>query len=836
MNVPQWIVSGEIKIYVGTFLMPTLAYSLFILVVHFTKDVENRKAWKSFLVAIAIPIGWYILSLVVIPFWKPVGRDFSMHFGLILIITGNLIFLFFLVRAILILTMKKSKSWQKYQLVWKIPISLIFPIIGLLLNNSMLSSGLSSAESGIFGNFHNHWFYILAVLNGLFICLPNIEQKIPRLLLFIGRSVTFAYTFYFFLVFLPFLPLSVTAIVGFGVGFLILAPQVLFFLQINELSKDYKFLKLQFSNFTLRSISILGFLVIPLFITIKYCNDRNTLNETLDYIYSPDYSKEYNLDKASLQSSLSWIKTQKDNRNSGIFGSKQPYLSSYFNWIVLDNLTLSDAKINTIESIFNGKTSFNLRKENILNKDVEITNISTKSTYDTAQKAWKSWVNLEITNNSTSAFPEYATTIKLPNGAWISDYYLYIGDRKEMGILAEKKTAMWVFSNIRGGNRDPGILYYLTGNKVAFRVFPFTKAEVRKTGFEILHKTPIQFMIDDYQVNLGDSLLRKNGKTENDHAIYLSNLDKHNLKKVTREPYFHYIIDATDKNNVWEYTNRIENLNKKYPNLANNAKVSFVTTYVTKSSGNTFWKSEFENQNFEGGYYIDRGIKSALYDSYKSQTATYPVIIAVTDDIQEAIFTKDFSDWQFTFPETDLFYHLNESENLAPHSLITNPIQIAADTNVFPFKHTTLAYKLNDDRTEYISDNENASIILKQDVFNLNTSEIKEKDWNSALSMQAKWRSQVLHPETADEAWLNLVKYSFISKIMSPVTSYLAVENEAQKAILKKKQEEVLSGNRSLDLDENSQRMSEPSLIVLAILLVLMLWRRQRKNKKVVTP
>ena len=83
--------------------------------------------------------------------------------------------------------------------------------------------------------------------------------------------------------------------------------------------------------------------------------------------------------------------------------------------------------------------------------------------------------------------------------------------------------------------------------------------------------------------------------------------------------------------------------------------------------------------------------------------------------------------------------------------------------------------------------------------------------------------SQTIHPETSDKEWLNMVKYSFISKVMTSVTSYLVVENEAQKAILKKKQEQVLSGNKSLDLNEDTQRMSEPSLWVLAILLGLVL-------------
>ena len=67
---------------------------------------------------------------------------------------------------------------------------------------------------------------------------------------------------------------------------------------------------------------------------------------------------------------------------------------------------------------------------------------------------------------------------------------------------------------------------------------------------------------------------------------------------------------------------------------------------------------------------------------------------------------------------------------------------------------------------------------------------------------------------------------------MTPVTSYIVVENEAQKAILKKKQEQVLSSNKSLDVGEDAQRMSEPSLIILFILLgLIMIIRETRKYK-----
>ena len=121
---------------------------------------------------------------------------------------------------------------------------------------------------------------------------------------------------------------------------------------------------------------------------------------------------------------------------------------------------------------------------------------------------------------------------------------------------------------------------------------------------------------------------------------------------------------------------------------------------------------------------------------------------------------------------------------------------------------------------------------MKGDRVDVNETRIKEKNWQSALVMQGQWKLQILHPENSDQEWLRLVKHSFISKVMTPVTSYLVVENEAQKAMLKKKQEQVLSGNKSLDLGEDAQRMNEPSLIILAVFLgLIILYREKRKRQ-----
>jgi hypothetical protein len=837
-SIPQWMVSGNIFLYVGTFLMPTLAYSLFVLISHFTPESKEHKAWINFIIAIGIPIAGYLFTQIILPLWQPFDRNFSVHAMVILVITATLVFLFFLIRGVFILATKKEEAWKKYQLAWKIPIAIVLPLIGLAVNNGHLFNNFGPSDSGIFGDFNNAWFYILAIVNGILVCLPNLENKLYRLLVFIGRNITFVYTFYFFLVFLPFLPLSVIAIIAVGTGFLMLTPLLLFVIHINELTKDFTYLKKQFSKKLSIGISLLGFLVIPAFITTTYLKDKSVLNETLSYLYSPDYSNKYDIDKSSLQKTLNVIKKHKDHRDSrgGIFGNGIPYLSSYFNWLVMDNLTLSDSKISTIEKIFFGTPSFELRPKNIQNDNVQISNISTNSTYDKTQNAWKSWVDLEITNKSGNTwFSEYTTTIDLPEGCWISDYYLYVGEVKELGILAEKKSAMWIFSQIRNENRDPGILYYLTGNKVAFGVFPFAKDEVRKTGIEFIHKEPVTLNIDSNIIELGNKEETIYEKIETENLAYFSAQQKQKLNSVKREPYFHFLVNASknQNSNSTDFIKRIEQILAENEPLSENAKVSFVNSYVTTTTIDKDWKEQFKNQTFEGGFYLDRAIRTTLYSAYQDKSKAYPLIVVVTDSIQNAVLDKDFADLKFTFPESDLFFNLDKKGNLREHSLTENPIkELPEILRECMFCETVLEYKLSDNSIAYLPNNNEPSIILKKDIFDVSESEIKEKNWQSALTMQSQWTSQILHPEISDKNWFNMVKYSFISKVMTPVTSYLVVENEAQKAMLKNKQEQALSGNKSLDLGEDTQRMSEPSLILLTILLGLAIWYRKKRKRQ----
>lgn len=832
-SVPQWMLSGETMFYVGTFLMPTLAYSLFVLVIHFTPENKLKSPWESFGFALCVPILFYLVAQLIVPLFRNLETDYYNHF-IIIFIAGTLFFLFFLIRGIFILIQKKSDFFRKYQLVWKVLFAIVLPIVGLLVNAGIFSFNFSSSsERGIFGDFGGFWFWFLAIFNGLLLCIPNINNRNIRLILFVLRSITFAFTFYFFIVFLPFLPLSVVAIIAIGCGFLMLSPLILFVFHISQLAEDFSFLKINFSKNLLKTIAVIGFLVIPITITIKYLNDKKILNQTLEFLYTPDYSKKYDIDKQSLRKTINIVASYKNNRDMFSNNSNIPYLTSYFNWLVLDNLTLSDAKIANIEKVFFGKSSGDFFVNTREKDKVAISNISTKSTFDSSQKTWRTWINFEMTDfTNDGGTHEFSTTFNLPDGCFVSDYYLMIGNRKEFGILAEKKSAMWIYNQITSENRDPGILHYLTGNKIAFKVFPFVTNEKRTTGIEFLHKEPLKITIENQEIQLGNvNENYQNISFENQFVKYVSAQEKKSLKPIKRNPYFVFLLDASERkaNKKDTFIYQIENLKKQYPELVKNSQTYFVNTYSNIYPLN----DKTVTQKFEGGYFLDRAIRTELVKSYEKSNNKFPIFISVTDSIQNAVLDKDFADLEFTFPDNKLFYHLGNDGNLSSFSLMQNPKNLIENNSKIILDNEVFPYKIGN-KTYYLENNNEPSLILKASQFALADDEIKEKNWNSAILMQGKHLSGILHPEVENEDWISSVKHSFKAKIMMPATSYLALENEAQKAVLKRKQEQILNSNKSLDAgEEEMQQMSEPELIVVGVLILIFVAFQEYRKRKI---
>lgn len=833
-DIPNWMVSDNILLYGGTFLMPTLAFSLFIIIVKVTPGDKSHNTLFNFFGALAVPILFFLFYHLGMSLWRVIDIGFNEHFFIITFITGTVVFLFFLVRTIYILAIRKGEALAKYRLAWKIPITIALPLIGLCVNGGAIPVlGEKIEHGGIFGDFSNPWFFILAILNGILLCLPSLSGRRYRLALFFARAVTFSFTFYFFLVFLPFLPLSVIAIIAIGVGFLMLAPLMLFIVHVRDLYSDYTFLQGSFSKAIRFTALFGGLLVLPACVTAAYIHDRFTLNEALAHVYEPDYSKAYDIDENSLANTLDLVKVYKDRGAAFDFleSRKLPYLTSYFNWIVLDNMTLSDSKMQTIEKIFFGHSNVHVwNNDNGERDDVTISDLKHASKYDPAKQQWESTIDLELTNHQGD-MAEYETTLYLPDGCWINDYYLYVGDRKEKGTLAEKKAATWVYSQITNENRDPGILFYTGGNRVAFKVFPFADKEVRKTGISFIHKEPVKLNIDGRDVQLGEAGVAHAPKVvEANNTTYIPAAEKAKLKKVKRRPYLHFIVDVS-KGEKKDVESIEASMKKIIAESRYNSQpvVSFGNAYYSVTmSEKEDWKDVYARQDFRGGFFAEKAIRKVLYDSYNNTTDSFPVIILVSEFYENAIINKDFSDMKFAFPDNDVFYW-SGPKGFKAFSLMEAP-HTPIDSAVIPHKEV-LAWEKGGKVQRYMRNDSLPEITLTGDV-TVKDESIKPHDWQTGLAMQGEYLSQVLHPETTADTWLPQIRHSFASGIMSPHTSYMVVENEAQKAVLKKKQDLVLSGNPSLDIGEETQSMDEPGLIMLLGLFALFLVFRKKLQRR----
>lgn len=835
-RIPNWMLGSEGFFYVGTFLMPTLAYSLFILVYHSTPKGEDHRAGLNFILALLVPFSWYIFLTTILPLWQPVDRRFTEHAVIIFIIAGTVLFLFFLVRLIYILSLKRIELFRKYQMYWKVPITIIFPLLGLALNNGHLNGNAWLGEN-IFGNFNHFAFYALAVLNGLVLCLPNRGNEAYRLGLFIARSSTFAYTLYFFLVFLPFLPLAVVAILAVGLGFLMLTPLALFVLHIAELHADYKYLQSRLPRPLLRTIAISALLILPLAVTFNYLNHRRHLHRALDFVYHTDYEqKDEHINRRALARTLETIREHKDRGRGFDLGIKTPFLSSYYNWLVLDNLMLSNSKIQQLERIFFGQASFNISSESFDNEDVKITDLQTRSDWDEKEQVWRSWIDLELTNIKADRWmAEYATEIELPEACWISDYYLYVGDRKEIGMLTEKKSAMWVFDQIRNENRDPGLLHYLSGNRVAFRVFPFAEQEVRRTGIEFIHRSPVEIKLAGKTIALGETTVPTSRAADLPPGmLYLDHNALEALDTVFRKPYYHFMLDVSNiaASDFLRYQEEIQAV------LENNglgqveAKVSLVGTASQTFHLTDDWVSNWQAKASPEGFNLDRAIRKELIEHYRQNKSKYPIFMVMSPEPFQALIEKDFGDLAFTYPEGDHFYLLMPNGDWTQHSLSSSPREIETVIDLSSIKgKPVLAYPSSEKPSHFFPIGQKNVWGITEEYYAGYDPALPEKSWSAALTLAANWRYQQLHPERSDEIWHPSVQASFAAHILSPLTAFIVVENEAQKAALLKKQSEVLKGKSSLDAGEDAARMSEPSFLVVLLLGGLILWWKRWKRR-----
>ncbi|KAB3531538.1 MSEP-CTERM sorting domain-containing protein [Alkaliphilus serpentinus] len=826
--IPNWMLFGISPVAtLLTLTMPALLYSLIITVHWLSKKYCVDNLSKEVGILIGIPVGWYIL------FHFAAAIDTSISFAPIfeklvyfLFIASAVVFFFLLVRIIYHLLSKKVEAWQKY-FSW---IVIIGSISGLALNEAL---------GNIFGDF-SHWgYYLLAFITGLIVGIPAEKYPKYKLLIFFTKGLTFAYSLYFFLVFLPYLPLSIIGVVFMGFGLLMLIPLLLMALHVKALLHDYNFLKNQYNKPLLMGIFIIGLLIIPTTVVASVSKDKYHIDNALSHVYQRSYGdstgKDINIE--GIKRVLKNIKDQSmDNRDFFSTNKKTPFISNFYNSYVLDGLTLSMDKISYMEAIFFGNHYENLNDSSFVNGNptILLEAPSSETYFDEEEGTYKSWIHLELTN--TADFQnEYITYFHLPEGSYISDYYLYVFEEKKYGLMADKRAANWIYNQIRAIRRDPGILTYVGDNTIEFKVFPFAPKEKRRTGIEITHKAPITIEIDNRQLKLKDVL--KNNRVvdsgEIEGVAYITKEEKSKLNGVVREAEYYFILDHSQnsKGNSKNYISRVKNFIEEKGIEDRLGEIIAANYQEEVLSYKANWEEELEKQDYKGGFYVDYTIKRVLYDHYVNHKKTLPVFVVVTDEINNIILQNDFDRYEFISPEGLSYFHLNGDGNMVEYSLIdkTKEPQIVEDVS----RMTVLEWEDNEGKSYYLPDNHEDSIVITD--FVMNGEEIIEgSKWQRGLMLKSLYRRSLLQPEKAFEASLNIVKESIKGRVMSPLTSFIVLETEAQEKTMLEKQKQLLSATKPLDLDsDNFTQMNEPNIMILLMILSIILISRRFYQLKI---
>lgn len=826
-SIPSWMIPENLPFYLSMAFMPTIVHGIYVLVVGFTKKTTSSKAWHNLLYAGGVPVAWYLYFQIILPLWDGPESGFTEHLLIIFLVMSTVLFLFFVMRMAFMVTRDRRTKGKAFSQAWLIIFGIVFPILGLLVNNGELQFSSARIGNNVFGDFTSPWYFIIAIINGLALFFSETPNPRLRMALFAAKSISLTYVLYFFLIFLPYLPLSVILIIVFGLGLLLLSPLILMIIQGRSLLDDFEYLRSYYPIKQLRVLFVTGVLLLPAIITFTYWQDRQVLHKAMTYAFEDDtQSSIETISINSLRRTLSNLKTHKSG--STLFGSNKPILTPYYTWLVLDNMTLSKYKIALLEEVFFGTTGESFKGRDMpfsrRNQRLKVETSTVTSQYQ-AEGYWLSTIELQITNQSKQGLSEYVGSFELPEGTWVKDYYLDIEGRREHGILAEKKAATWLYQQIVRGQRDPGILYYLQGRKVAFRVFPFTPGQTRITGIELIHKEAIDFRLGELSLKLGE----KKSSNSPDLVLstplghYLSKTVKSELPVADRTPYFHFLVDCSlgNERTLSSYLEQAGHILKNNGFNPNTTKISYVNSSVKTVA---FSASSSIKPEFEGGFFLEKAMKQALAIHFHDDSDSFPLFVVLSNDLTSAVFTNSLADYAFCSPETDKFFSMGPNGKLNRHSFINNPLDsLEGDFSLKAQFSPSLKWVDEQGRDYFVPDNGQATVIPDKSASRESELPVEE-NWLSALDMQGQWQRYRLGTDEPQKHWLQLIKSSFQSQIMNPTTSFMALENESQKELLRRKQEQVLSGKSSFDLGEDVQRMSEPDWWLLLLVAGFIVW------------
>lgn len=853
-SIPRWVFTEwDIERLGLTFVMPSIVWGLYQVASSRAQGRTKEQARYAMVVEVSgvfgIPVGLFVLFAGIAPLVS-LRPSFPLHTAMAIgfvVLTAT--FSYVIVALIRRLAQRPVRPGSLEDWLIRTVVMLVAPISGLFLNRGF---------EFVFGHFQHPLWFVLAALGGIAFVLPLGGPSWLKVAHFALRCALAPFYAYFFLVFMPFLPLSLLALLALGFGLLMLAPLMAGVFVVKNLQADWIALREGAIRHWVPWIGLACVAILPVCVVGDALGKRQQFRMVMDYAYdAPGHPMDLEgLDVESFASGLDLMEA-KWGRGRGPFGStsmEQPYLSDFRDWAIFDNLVLSDSRMSQLKNLFgNDRQAIDSSKSVIA---IPVPRAAIAS-FDSARSEsgsvrldnstrrvagiGQTWLDLKLVrprqipdtqNTWMSARPrEYEARLGLPRDVFVAGYTLDVGDSVHQGVLAERRTATWIYNQITSTNRDPGLLRYVEGSTdLELRVFPFASGEKRRTSIKFLHERPVKIWIGKTQVELGGedrSRIREFpglGMVVPEPALA-------GLPRRIPPVRYHFVLDASGeaKEGSSALAASLEGFIKRTGLTESSYRIHAMNVRGMTFPAGSDWSKLYRTGRFEGGYFFERALKHLLVDNFRRGSDTVPVVVAVTDRAKFVFLKNDLDQFAVASPGVGAFYRLAKTGSLVQRGFGAD----RADTPVQRVWIDSVGVLKDGKARTHLVDLHGGSVLLPfADTGDVPSSDAKITPWEHAAAIALKEARLALLCERGDATWKEILKEAFAHGILSRSTAYLAMETATQENMLRAKQQEVLRGDRNMDIDRQETpqtRMSEPGVWLLIPVVGLIWFQRRRR-------
>jgi hypothetical protein len=868
-SLPEWMISRDELLYRSFCLaMPGAFYALLLLASGPVRRGFGTEFGKAFAIVAGCLGGVFLLGYTLgqfarfldFPEWVGISFAFLSVFGAGTLLSG----------AVIRLTLLSYTSVRRLpthaQQGFMFLIAIAGPLGGLWLNHTIPFP--ADFQAGI--------VFILTAINGVLLLLPVVRSVVPHRLIWLAQCVMFPFSAYFFIVFLPWLPLAPFAMIIIGSGFLMLVPLVLGLVHgyrivdgAREEIRDGQWWKPAL-------LGLAATLVLPTAIGWSMWQDRQTLDEALDYIYAPDYRKDVTFpgDLHRLQNSLQHLRDMKH-------GVYLPFISPIYNAVVFHGLVLPDEKIDNLQHAFFGGAAIDKKAALLMRSgsawadeedrsgpgpgplppsDVVLSDVKVAAQSQGAVST--SRLTLFMKNDGVPN-SEFVTSIHLPEGVYVSNYGLYIKDELVPARIVEKKTAMWVYEQIsRVQHRDPGILVYKSRTDLELRVYPVAEGETRRVELELTHPNtaPLEVTIGDRTVELNP-----NAASSMAAAITACSTPTGSLAVATgaasfaieRTPYLHILVDCSQDTAYTAQTlaDCLRQAEAAFPGVKM-ARVSAINYEARDIVSDLIPIAQLDAAAIQkallpsrGSLLEDRFLKRGLLQAYDlmqqgaASALMRPQFVLISPQTQVALREGGLENFLRLAPDAHIIYAEHpggapQPEEMAGHNSVPYPQpgqvvlwQWADHFMASPATARTVA-----------AFPAAAALPGAPLLYQAASHQFVPVPPTTALDATSRfgdgvrtWAAQdeaSLNPALLQDGAANLIGLSKKTRILIPDSSYIAVESIAQWRAMEEKEKLKLQNKQVFELSEQPAAAPEPATWWLLLAgLALLGWRRRADSK-----